>query len=99
MYPGYIAVPKTAQNTSYLPPSANHLFIAGSAHDVAARRNRSEVTLHYVLKHISARAGADIWNQIRTHLHNVHAGGVRSYVLDVGCGTGIFCYDLAKDEQ
>jgi hypothetical protein len=66
--------------------------------DPAAEHAR-QVSLHYALKHLSAHTGVDVWGRIKGHLATVHAEGRRSSVLDLGCGTGIFSYELGMEEE
>lgn len=63
------------------------------------RQTIRQVSLHYALKHLSAHTGMNVWGTIRQHLAQAHQEGRRSSVLDLGCGTGIFSYELGKEEE
>jgi ribosomal protein L11 methylase PrmA len=83
-------------NFGYFPSPPTDTFPLGFDH---ANENTRQVSLHYALKHLSAHTGMNAWGIIKEHLKVVHEEGRRSSVLDLGCGTGIFCYELGKEEE
>ena len=88
-------IPPMPSNFGYFPSPPTDTIPLGFDH---GNENTRQVSLHYALKHLSAHTGMNIWGVIRDHLKVVHEEGRRSSVLDLGCGTGIFCYELGKEE-
>ena len=76
------------------PPSTSSSLVPDPT-----RTSQRQVSLHFALKYLSSHTGMNVWGTIRQHLAQAHAEGRRSSVLGLGCGTGIFSYELGKEEE